>query len=188
MIGQIHSMRATTVPTKLVAQIKQQTNNDISYLPAVNHGNKFEDTAIKYYENRFDVQVHKRGFMLHPKYDWLGASTDGFINDPPSVVEIKCPMPMSELDMLIDLVPQRKNWFLVVKGGSVCVNKAHKYYKQCQIQMECLDVDQCIFMTYLCDQDGNYIDHYIETIKRDTTLISSLLEKAYKFYVKFLAK
>lgn len=81
MIGQIHSMRATTVPTKLVAQIKQQTNNDISYLPAANHGNKLEDTAIKYYENRFDVLVHKGGLMLHPKYDRLDASTDGFINE-----------------------------------------------------------------------------------------------------------
>lgn len=192
MIGQIYSMRSSTTPTSLLNTINQTSNNDLSHLPAIQHGKNFEQQAKEFYERKHQVSIEERGFMLHPKYSWLGASTDGYIVDPPSVVEIKCPMFQSKEDSvnLLSLAQKREKsqWFLKRVGGRLRLNSSHKYYYQCQIQMECLEVDRCAFIAYLCDDDGKYIDSYTEVISKDTSLVSKLLQKAYSFHTKYLAK
>ena len=187
IIGQIYSIRAKTDPHRLVGEINQQTNKNLSHVPAIAHGIKFEDAAKQYYELRFGVNIEARGFMLHPVYPWLGASTDGYIAQSHSSVEIKCPMPVDGIKQLIQLCNVRKSWFLVNDEGKLRLNVKHKYYFQCQLQIACLEVRQCIFIEYLYEGDGTFLDLHSEVVFRDDNLISSLIDKAKLFHEKYLA-
>mgnify|MGYP001798771907 FL=1 len=187
IIGQIYSMKDSTIPTRLINEIMQVSEvQDLSHIPAIKHGRMFEGQARQAYESIYRVAIEERGFMLHPKHDWLGASTDGYIRNPPSVVEIKCPMPVQGVVDLSELASQRKSWFLSYNGDTLMLNKTHKYYYQCQLQMECLIVNRCVFITYLYDQEGNFQDMYCEEITRDEAVIAQLISKASHFRNKFL--
>lgn len=188
MIGNIYRRRDSTNPSKLVDQIRQTNYADLSHIPAIRHGRKFESAAKAYYEIQHKVIVQERGLMLHPEHHWLGASTDGYIPGPPSqVLEIKCPIAGSDLDMLIDIIREKKaKWFLVMYGNSVRLNKNHAYYFQCQIQMACLEVDQCVFFVYLCTSDGLYLDSHSEIVYKDPVLLAQLVGKAKRFFDDFL--
>lgn len=124
--------------------------------------------------------------MLHPKHQWLGASADGFIADPPAAVEIKCPLGDSNTCSILDLARNRKGWFLETNKNRLSMRKRHKYYYQCQLQMECLSVDSCIFIVYLCDQSGKFQDIFIQQIDRDHALLAELMSKAESFYKKYI--
>lgn len=163
---------------------------DLSHVKAIQHGRNFEEAAKRYYEARNEVVIEERGLMLHPDYPWLGASTDGFLSDPPSAVEIKCPLFKGsiELDRLIDVVRGKgsKQWFLVLDNENIRLNRTHDYHYQCQIQMACLEVSRCIFIVYLCADNGEYIDSYTEEIHRDDSLIGKLIAKAKVFHDLYL--
>ena len=109
VIGQIYCMRVKTDPHRLVADINQQNVKDLSHVPAIAHGIKFEDAARLFYANKYNVDIESRGFMLHPIHEWLGASTDGFINQTNTAVEIKCPMPVEDKTKLIELIQLRES-------------------------------------------------------------------------------
>lgn len=91
MIVQIYSMKPSTTPTSLLNTINQISYIDFSLLPAIQHGNNFEQQAKEFYEQQNQVIIEERQFMQHFKYSRLGASTDGYIVHLPSIVEIKCP-------------------------------------------------------------------------------------------------
>jgi putative phage-type endonuclease len=58
---------------------------------AMEHGTVSEDHAVAAYEALRGVFVERVGFVLHPKYDFIGASADGLV-DADGGIEIKCPM------------------------------------------------------------------------------------------------
>lgn len=191
IIGSIYKRRETTNPQNLINRIRQVDQQDLSHVKAIQHGRKFEEAARVYYQRRNQVVIEDRGLMLHPVYPWLGASTDGFLADPPSAVEIKCPLFKGdiELDKLSDVVRDKghRQWFLVLdENESIKINPKHDYYYQCQIQMACLEVDRCLFLVYLCDDSGLYIDSYSEVVHRDEPLIIKLIAKAKEFHDAFL--
>tara|TARA_Y100000590_G_scaffold431058_1_gene545399 strand:- start:5858 stop:7117 length:1260 start_codon:yes stop_codon:yes gene_type:complete len=66
--------------------------------PAIKHGVKYEDVAIKIYENRNNVLVSEYGCISHPTVPFIGASPDGICNSKSKnknyvgrMLEIKCP-------------------------------------------------------------------------------------------------
>lgn len=186
MIGQIYTLRPTTNPSRLVSEINQTApRSDLSHVPAIAHGQRFEADAREYYEAKYGQLIEERGFMLHPTHSWLGASTDGFISDPPSVVEIKCPLPIPGVVKLSEMILQRKNWFLQSNENGIQLGRKHKYYYQCQIQMACLEVDKCIFIVYLYDSQGNFLDLHTESIIRDDFVVSQLIHKAEQFHAEY---
>lgn len=58
-------------------------------------GNKFEPVATQVYEHIFNVEVRDACLMIHPIYQFIGASCDGFVLDHAKkeawALEIKCP-------------------------------------------------------------------------------------------------
>lgn len=58
---------------------------------ATEHGHKYESVAIGDYEIDAGVSVEQDpDFVIHPDYDWLGCTPDGYVSDE-GMVEIKCP-------------------------------------------------------------------------------------------------
>jgi putative phage-type endonuclease len=58
---------------------------------ATRHGKEMEAYAREAYELETGNFVEQSGFVVHPEYDWLGASPDGLVGDD-GLIEIKCPM------------------------------------------------------------------------------------------------
>lgn len=89
------------------------------------HGQKYEDEARGLLEAALSERVEDVGLVKHASLDWLGASPDG-VTHSGKLVEIKCPLKR-------EIVP-----------GHV----PHHYWPQIQVQMECCDVDQTLFVQY----------------------------------------
>jgi len=68
--------------------------------PSLRWGRTHEDYAISAFELEYDMDVKKAGFILHPKYDFIGVSVDGLVHDndsqPFAVIEAKCPHTQEE--------------------------------------------------------------------------------------------
>ena len=58
-----------------------------------------ENVAMQKYETQTQIIVEKCGFVVNPKWPWLGCIPDGFISEF-KAVEVKCPF--SKKDMTID--------------------------------------------------------------------------------------
>ena len=91
-------------------------------------GVKYEDIAIAFYEEMYNVNVLDFGLIPHPEFDAFGASPDGICEDTGNdeymarMVEIKCP-------------PKRK----------FTKSVPPHYLMQVQGQLEVCDLDECDF-------------------------------------------
>ena len=88
-------------------------------------GTKHEDTVKQIYKEKTGYDIIDVGFYMHDKYNFIGASPDGLIKQIPKCVEIKCPK--ARKFNKNDPVP------LV-------------YWCQMQLQMEVIDLDECIYI------------------------------------------
>ena len=70
--------------------LEKKIKNIIVNSNAVNHGNKFEPMAIKEYKKIKNTKISDVGLIIHTKYNWLGASPDGYDNENNILLEIKC--------------------------------------------------------------------------------------------------
>ena len=67
MIGQIYTLRLTTDRSRLVSEIDQTAPcSDISHVPDVAHGQRFETDAREYYEAKYGVLIEVRGLHASP--------------------------------------------------------------------------------------------------------------------------
>lgn len=85
-------------------------------------GKKYEEIATRFYRKKFQTPVYEFGLLLHPEYDFLGASPDG-ITPEGVMLEIKCPY-------------SRK------VGGPV----PFTYWAQMQLQLEVANLDICHYL------------------------------------------
>lgn len=191
IVGTIYNQKETTSPQNVVDLVMQNNAKDLSHIPAIKHGQKYESDAKQHYSTMCNVKVEERGLILHPQYEyrWLGASVDGFVcGEHNFCMEIKYPLlglkdPVGA--SLLDLARCRKSWFLHVDYKSnLTLNVKHKYYLQCQIQMACTEVETCMFFTYLCSASGTYIDSHAQRVERDQQLIDKVIRKCHLFYKK----
>lgn len=125
-----------------VSIIKKKVNDTSISNAAMAHGVKYEPLAIAEYEKMNKCTVEDVGLLIHPTYEWLGASPDGFIISTDKLLEIKCVYTRD-----IHIVP-------------------YYYWIQVQIQLEVCNKEECDFLQ--CKfEDGELIDSTCETIKRD---------------------
>lgn len=89
---------------------------------ATRWGQKYEDIAIRLYTLLTNDTVHEFGLICHPELPWLGASPDGITNKG-VMIEIKCP-----------------------KSREITGIPPFHYFVQCQIQLECCNMDMCHFL------------------------------------------
>jgi len=110
------------------------TGNQYTY-----HGKKYEQIANMIYSYRKNVKVENFGLIIHPKYEFLGASPDGIIgkykldgihktNQIGKLLEIKCPA-------------TRK---IIQKGGEHAICPIY-YWVQVQMQLQCCQLNSCDF-------------------------------------------
>lgn len=91
-------------------------------------GQKYEPISVLLYEKQFNTKITDFGCIEHPKYTFLAASPDGINTDENSpyygyMLEIKNPVSRD-----IDGIPKKEYWI------------------QCQLQMECCELDNCHFL------------------------------------------
>ena len=82
---------------------------------ATHWGNRYETAVDQVYEYIHNKKVYELGLVIHPKYDFIGASTDGITEDLINI-EIKSPVSRN-----LDHLPS-------------------EYWVQMQLQMEVLDL------------------------------------------------
>jgi putative phage-type endonuclease len=114
--------------------------------PITEWGVKYEDIAILFYEELYNVNVLDFGLIPHPTFKAFGASPDGICDDTGNdeyvsrMVEIKCP-------------PKRK-------FTKTC---PPHYLMQVQGQLEVCDLDHCDFFQVKIEDYENY-DDYLKDI------------------------
>tara|TARA_B110000208_G_scaffold84516_1_gene107187 strand:+ start:6145 stop:8307 length:2163 start_codon:yes stop_codon:yes gene_type:complete len=125
-----------------VSILKKKVNNVSISNAAMAHGVKYEPLAIKEYEKKNKCTVDEVGLLVHPTYNWLGASPDGFIISTDKLLEIKCVYTRD-----IHIVP-------------------YYYWIQVQIQLEVCNKEVCDF--FQCKfEDSKLVDSTLDIIKRD---------------------
>ena len=111
---------------------------------ATRYGEAHEADAINAYEQLGGHLVLPSPLVVHPKYEWLGASPDGLVGDH-GMVEIKCPFRAKYTD------------------------PSPEYLAQMQLQMACTGRAWCDFVIWRDDEplDAARIDHDPDWLPRN---------------------
>lgn len=123
--------------------------SEFKMVPAVEHGQMMEPVAKQWYEKAFSVIVDETDFVVHPMYEFLGASPDGLVGLD-GAIEIKCPYPR-----------------FTKAPYSVFDEKKKMYLRQCQLVMEVCQVDWLDFICYLAPHADAHPEYNIERLHRD---------------------
>jgi putative phage-type endonuclease len=133
------------------------------------HGKAMEPWARDAYQYKTDIEVSDELFLIHPEYDWLGASPDGiWLPDMDGMIEIKC-----------------RNAFLrylrVLQEQDRTGKIEACYRPQLQCQMLVSGLDQIDFVNYYHDQQKMVRKMHVFTVQRDEVMIARIEEKAIEF-------
>lgn len=119
------------IAERLTGRAKDQYNS-----PAMQRGSQLEDKARECYAMVADEPVEKVGFVLHPKYDFTGASADSLVGDD-GVLEIKCLLPWNHLKyVLLGQIPEE--YVPQIAWEMACANR-----KWCDFVLYCPDIQGC---------------------------------------------
>ena len=122
--------------------------------PITEWGVKYEDIAILFYEEMYNVKVLDFGLIPHPTFKAFGASPDGICDDTGNdeyvgrMVEIKCP-------------PKRK-------FTKTC---PPHYLMQVQGQLEVCDLDHCDFFQVKIEDYENFEEYEKDIFVDDDKII-----------------
>lgn len=104
---------------KLAAErlLNKSLDVDISNIPHVSRGTEQEKYARLAFECKTQLIVEEVGFITSEKYEWVGGSIDGFVNNRQGIVEIKCPNPETHLKYILgDKVPCEHKYQMIHNG------------------------------------------------------------------------
>lgn len=132
---------------------------------ATSWGTNHEEEAREAFEYDQSMNVVPASFVVHPDYEWLGASPDGYVRDY-ALLEIKCPFGLRDKPKPV----QFKS-----------IKEQPHYYAQMQIQMYCTDKIACYFWQWTPK------DTKLEIVDFDPIWIEVNLPKLEEFYNEFLA-
>jgi putative phage-type endonuclease len=152
---------------ELIAERILKRASDHPVTPYMEEGSAREDEARSNYELATNQMVIPVGFVLHPRFDWTGASADGLIGDD-GCLEIKSPKPETLLE-----------W---IESNEI----PEDYLYQAQWEMACCE-------RKFCDFYGWYpgMPHFFRTIPRSDELIERMEQEAQSLHLDveaFLAK
>ena len=100
----------------------------VNITSAMHHGHKFEPLSILIYENLYDTKIGEYGCIENDDYPHLAASPDG--------INVKLDNPRYGRALEIKNPTTRE----------ICGIPKKEYWVQMQIQMECLNLDECDFL------------------------------------------
>ena len=119
---------------------------------AIRHGKETEDRARAAYELKYACDVSVPGFILHPHYPFVGASSDGLVLNTSGGIEIKCPISLSRHMAAATGVPSEH---MPQVTGNIWV-----------LNLEWLD-----FISYM---PGAPVEMFVTRVHRDERAISKL--------------
>jgi len=106
-----------------------QNDNIVNSLNSLNWGKKYEKLTLQIYEDIFKTQVSEFGCIIHPNYNYIGASPDGIVTGDPL---------HPHYGRMIEI----KNIF----NREITGLPLEAYWVQMQIQMEVCDLNVCNFI------------------------------------------
>lgn len=127
--------------------------------PITEWGVKYEDVAIQFYEELYNVKVLDFGLIPHPEFKAFGASPDGICDDTGNdeymgrMVEIKCP-------------PKRK--FTKTVPGH--------YLMQVLGQLEVCNLDECDFFQVKIEDYESYEEYQKDVFINDDMVVEGRTE------------
>lgn len=128
---------------------------------ATQWGQQHEPLAVLDFMSEYNATVQDAGFYVHPEYDWLGASPDGFVGDD-ALIEVKCP-------------------FSLRNGGAFkSITEQPHYYAQIQVQLAVTGRSTCFF--YQWTPHGTRR----EAVEFSESWWSENLPRLHEFYQRYL--
>ena len=153
-------------------------------LPALQYGKAKEKYAIINFETEFrnthtQVKVLDCGVFLIQDMPYVGASPDAIVMCDCcgiACLEVKCPFSIRDLSPLDS---KAKLPYLVRGEKSIYLNRKHKYYTQCQMEMAASQCKKCYF--YVWTPHGSFT----ECLEMDEVLWKDSLEPYFRnFYTE----
>jgi putative phage-type endonuclease len=108
-------------------------------------GCRMEDLARMVYEFENDTSVREYGLLVHPRYEWMGASPDGIT---PYGVMLEFKAPYSRKACQISQRVRDERWFNTNDRNTL----VGRYMPQVQGQMEECDLNACDFVVAHIDE------------------------------------
>ena len=111
--------------------------------------------------NKKCFTVFDAGISVHPKFPFLGATSDGKVFDSSSdskygLLEVKCPF--SKQGDTIDQAPEDPAFYIEKIGANFYLKKSHSYFAQVQGQLALTDLPWCELCVYLSDSNEMCVD------------------------------
>lgn len=138
---------------------------------AIEWGINNEKNAIREYEKKCKVNVIEGGFYVNDKYNYIGCSPDGLIND--GLLEIKCPYSLR--NGIFPLNPS-SSFYCKSINGKLVLKKTHNYYYQIQGIMGIMNLKWCDFVIWTPSNMS------IERIEFEAPFFDNVLIKLRDFY------
>lgn len=149
-------------------KIESYVNPKFFFSKAVEYGKANEKFALCAYEKTCPNKITLLGLIVHPTMSWLGCSPDGFDEIRKILIEIKCPVAGSHLE-LDELLPTLA--YLQLKDGRFCLKTNHQYYGQIQLSLFVLNISACDLVIY--SEKANNVA--IVEVKINTSFIKKLI-------------
>jgi hypothetical protein len=151
-------------------------------LPALKYGNTMEiEASNTFYElmktKHSKLTVTECGLYLDIDIPYIGGSPDRIVNClccPPACLEIKCPYSInftSPKDEKVNLPYIKKD-----HAGNFTLNRNHRYYTQCQVQMAVARINFGYFMVWTPH------GHIVEKLTLDKELWQAMKNDFFKYY------
>lgn len=138
--------------------------NNFCTTTAMSHGIKYENEALKQYENHTGNKVDGKGkLIVHPEYSYITGKIDGFVDDSGILLEVKCPYTKKFPD------PNEEEWDI-----------DDFYWVQVQIYMEIMRVNETHFIEYYRDSNRSFFRY--KSIYRDSEWFAGVYPKIEKYY------
>ena len=104
-----------------------------------------------------NFQVHECGLFLDKTVSYIGGSSNRILTCSccePACLEVKCPYSINHLS---PRDPDAKLNYFIKNGDDLVLNKNHRYYTQCLVQMAVTESSHSYFMVWTLH--GFIIDH-----------------------------
>ena len=138
------------------------------------------------YRKKTCNHVHGCGFVVNPKFPFLGASPDGKVCDPfaTGILEVKCPFIMRDRtikEALADEVMKKKICIEQIQD-KVQMKRDHMYWYQVQGQLLVTGAKFCEFVLFTRQ------DLFIERIEPDQNTMEQIFTKMVNVFEGFVCE
>ena len=155
-------------------------------IPALKYGRSMEENAVNHFYDLMktkhrNLTLHECGLYLDKDIPFIGGSLDRVVTCDccaTACLEVKCPYSINYTTPEDPNVSQKLP-YLQKDNEILMINKKHKYFTQCQIQMAVTGYQHCYFMVWTPH------GHFLQQISFDEDHCKVLMSKFKTYYNDF---